>query len=67
MLFEPLHDLVAYYRENLKRFTNMVRKGDFERLLRPGKFLSEPSTNLETLLRFNDVHFGGIVNATKEK
>ena len=45
----------------------MVRKGDFERLLRPGKFLSEPSTNLETILKFNDAHFGGIVNATKEK
>ena len=67
MLFDPFRHTVSYYKQNLLRFTKMVYKGEFEKLFRPGKFLTEPPNNLEKILRFGDANFGGIINATKSR
>ena len=67
MLFDPFRDTVMYYKRNIRRFTKMVVEGEFEKLFRPGKFLTEPPNNLEKILRFNDANFGGIVNVTKNR
>ena len=45
----------------------MVQNGEIEKLLRPGKFLSEPPNNLELILRYKDAHFEGFINSTKSK
>ena len=45
----------------------MVQNGEIEKLLRPGKFLSEPPNNLELILRYKDAHFEGFVNSTKSR
>ena len=66
-LFDPLIDTVKYYKRNLYRFTRMVQNGEIEKLLRPGKFLSEPPNNLELILRYKDAHFEGFINSTKNK
>ena len=56
-----------YYKQNLRRFTNLVNRGDFDQILRPGKFSKEPINNMETILKFANVHFGGLLNDTAQK
>ena len=45
----------------------MVQNGELEKLLRPGKFRSEPPNNLELILRYKDTHFEGFINSTQNK
>ena len=52
-------------KRNFKRFTRLVKERDFNRLLRPSKFSTDPPNNLELILRFKDAHFGGLINITK--
>ena len=66
-LYGPFYKHFKYYKANLWRFTNMVRRGEFDKLLRPGKFSTEPLNNLGQILRFTDAHFGGLVNSTKTR
>ena len=64
-IYGQFWEVFKYYKRNLRRFTAMVREGEFEKLFRPGKFSTEPPNNLELILRLTDKHFGGIVNSTK--
>ena len=64
-IYGQFWEVFKYYKRNLRRFSAMVRKGEFEKLFRPGKFSTEPPNNLELILRLTDKHFGGIVNSTK--
>ena len=57
--------IFSYYRRNLLRFTRLVLRGDVDRLLRPGKFSTEPPNNLELILRYKNSHFEGLINSTK--
>ena len=59
--------IFSYYKRNLRRFTKLVQKGDINRLLRPGKFSTEPPNNLELILRYKNSHFEGMINSTKNK
>jgi hypothetical protein len=45
----------------------MAQRGELNKLLRAGKFSTEPPNNLELLLRYTDDKFGGVVNSTKDK
>ena len=57
--------IFTYYKRNLQRFTRLVQRGDVNRLLRPGKFSTDPPNNLELILRYKNSHFEGMINSTK--
>ena len=59
--------IFGYYKRNLIRFTGMVKRGEIEELLRPGKFSTEPPNNLELILRYKNAHFEGMINSTKNR
>ena len=63
----PAREIFNYYARNLRRITLMMQTGQLDKILQPGKFSTEPSNNLELLLRYTDAHFGGLVNSTKNK
>ena len=63
----PMLEIFDFYRRNLRRFTKMVQRGDFGKLLGFGKFSTEPPNNLELILRYKDAKFEGIINSTKNK
>jgi len=56
-----------YYNYNVLRFMKLWREGNLDQIIRPGKFSSKPINKLEELIHFKDTHFGGLVNATKQK
>ena len=60
-------DVSDYYKRNLRRFTHLIRTGELDRLIRPGKFSTYPVNNIEKILRFKDVHFEGILHAISHK
>ena len=63
----PTREILDYYKDNLRRLTKMMLRGDTEKILRPGKFDTEPPNNLELILRYADENLGGLVNTTKSK
>ena len=56
-----------YYQRNLRRFNHLLRAGELDRIIRPGRFATHPVNNIEKFLRFKDVHFEGMINATLHK
>ena len=70
MLFDPSPATlqhILYYKDNLKRYTRLIAKGEFDKILRPGKFDTEPPNNLELILKYTEENFGGLLNSTKTK
>ena len=63
-LYDPFWHTYNYYKNNLKRFTKLVRTGEFEKIFHPGRFSTEPQNNIEQILEFQDKHFGNMINAT---
>ena len=63
----PMLEIYEFYNRNLLRFAKMAQKGELQKLLRSGKFSTEPPNNLELLLRYADKKLGGVVNSTKDK
>ena len=64
-IYGQFWEMFKYYKRNLRRFTTLVMKGEFNKLLRPGRFSTERPNNLELILKLTDAHLGGIVNSTK--
>ena len=62
-----LNKVFRYYKRNLRRFSYLLRSGELNQIIRPGKFSTQPVNNIEKILRFKDVHFEGIINATSHK
>ena len=67
MLFDPFRDVFNYYKRNLYRFTRIIRRQEFAKLIRPGQFDTEPPNNLDKIMNYAEANFGGIVNSTKDK
>ena len=63
----PSLEIFQYYQRNLIRFSEMVQRGEVDKIFRRGRFSTEPPNNLELILRYKDAHFGGLINATKNK
>ena len=63
-LYHPFYDTFNYYKNNLKRFTKLVRTGELEKIFHPSRFSTEPQNNIEQILEFQDKYFGNMINAT---
>ena len=63
----PTLDLMLWYTDSFKRYTRLISNGEFQKLLTPGKFDTEPPNNLELILRYTEQKFGGLLNSTKNK
>ena len=63
----PTREILDYYEDNLRRLTKLMQRADIEKILRPGKFESEPPNNLDLILKYAEENFGGVVNTTKSK
>ena len=63
-LYDEFYDTYEYYKQNLKRYTKLIRNREFDKIWRPGQFSTEPQNNLELILAFQNEHFGDITNAT---
>ena len=59
--------MMRYYRGNFWRFANLMRRGDLNQIIRPGKFYNRPVNNVEQILHFKDVHFKKLINKTLEE
>ena len=65
MLFDPSPATlqhILYYKDNLKRYTRLIGKGEFDKILRPGKFDTEPPNNLELILKYTFKNNKMIIN-----
>ena len=62
-----LQDVFKYYTRNLERFTALIHDGDLDKILRPGRYTLEPVNNIEKILKFADLHFQPVINATAER
>ena len=60
----PALEMFQHYRYNFRRFTRYIKDGEFDKLLRPGKFSTEPPNNLELILNYKNDRFEGIINTT---
>ena len=60
-------DTINFYKKNLRRFTNLIRRGDFAKILEPAKFSTEPPNNLDLIMKLADTHFAGVLNNTRNR
>ena len=58
---------MMYYRGNFWRFANLMRRGELNQIIRPGKFYNRPVNNVEQILHFKDIHFEKIINKTLDE
>ena len=60
-------DTINFYKNNLRRFTNLIRRGDFAKILEPAKFSTGPPNNLDLIMKLAETHFAEIINATRNR
>ena len=58
---------MRYYRGNFWRFANLMRRGELNQIIRPGKFYNRPVNNVEQILHFKDIHFEKLINKTLDE
>ena len=59
--------MMKYYQGNFWRFANLMRRGELNQIIRPGKFYNRPVNNVEQILHFKDIHFEKLINKTLEE
>ena len=59
--------MMRYYRGNFWRFANLMRNGELNQIIRPGKFYNRPVNNVEQILHFKDIHFEKLINKTLDE
>ena len=57
----------AVLSRKLLEIANLMRRGELNQIIRPGKFYNHPVNNVEQILHFKDIHFEKLINKTLDE